>query len=593
MSRVDLSHLLERFVESASDAIVLTDTNDRIVLWNRGAEELLGRTADEMLGRPLSTLIPAALLEDGEPQRMSQRVALCGGLRGWETVRLHKDGRRIPVCVSGGPIVAGGDVIGWSRIMRDMSRHTSLRDQLEGRVWELSVLREISDALASTMKLQEVLRMILVAVTAREGLGFNRAFFLLTEEGVLRGTAAVGPSSAEEADRIWPHVQGERLSLLEWVKAEDRIEADLAAREIVRGIRVHPDDTANPLSMAAREKTPRILSRRDSPSAEEAALLDLLGTTEVGIVPMVRSERTLGILMADNVITGEPIGRESLRSLKTLATQASLAVENARLYESLERRAQQLEEALTELHQSEEKLVRAEKLAAVGEVTAKIAHDVRNPLVAVGGFARSILKSDVDIERARRYARIIADEVATLERVLNDLLGFASTRVPRREWLSVNELVERTVLIMGNEIEHNDIDVRLQLQRELNPVCADPTQLSQVMFNLLRNALEAMPHGGTLTVATSRAGQQLRIDVSDTGTGISDENKGRVFVPFFTTKANGTGLGLSVVHQIVRNHGGSVDVESTLGRGTTVSIMLPIGLPVGPGYLGDPREIGG
>lgn len=575
--------LIRQFVLNASDAIVLTDANDRIVLWNRGAEDMFGHAAEAMVGRPLSTLIPAALVEDGEPQRMSERVALCGGLRGWETVRLHKDGRPVPVCVSGGPIVDQGQIIGWSRIMRDMSRHTSLRDQLEGRVWELSVLREISDALASTMKLQEVLRMILVAVTAREGLGFNRAFFLLTEDGVLQGTAAVGPSSADEADRIWPQVQGERLSLLEWVKAEDRIGADLAAREIVRGMQVPVDDATHPLALAAREKAPRVLSRGDSPSAEELKLLDLLGTSEVGIVPMVRSDRTLGILMADNVITGQPIGREGLRSLKTLATQASLAVENARLYESLQRRAEQLEEALRELQRSEEKLVRAEKLAAVGEVTAKIAHDVRNPLVAVGGFAHSILKPDVDMDRARRYARIIADEVATLERVLNDLLGFASARVPRREWLSLNELVERTVLIMGNEIEHNDIDVRLQLQHELGPVWADPTQLSQVMFNLLRNALEAMPHGGTLTVATTRTGQQLRIDVSDTGPGISEENRGRVFVPFFTTKAKGTGLGLSVVHQIVRNHGGSVDVESALGQGTTVSILLPVGLPVGPG----------
>ncbi len=580
----ELFDLLRQFVADAPDAIVLTDVNDRIVLWNRGAEETFGYSAEEMVGKSLSSLVPTKLVEEGEAQRMGERVASCGGLRGWETIRLHKSGRSVPVCVSGGPIVDKGDVIGWSRVMRDMSRHKSLRDQLEGRVWELSVLREISDALAGTMKLQEVLRMILVAVTAREGLGFNRAFFLLAENGgVLVGAAAIGPSSREEADRIWPHVQGERLSLVEWVKAEDRIGADLTARELVRGIRVRIEDGTSPIAIAAREQTSRVLGRRDSSSEEELTLLDLLASDEVAIVPMVRSERVLGVLMADNVITREPVSRSSLRSLRTLATQASLAVENARLYESLEGRARELEQALRELRRSEEKLVRAEKLAAVGEVTARIAHDIRNPLVAVGGFARSILKPDVDLERARRYARIISEEVDALERVLNDLLGFASTRVPRKEWLSLNELVERTVLIMGHELEHCGIDVHLLLQPELGPVWADSTQLSQVMFNLLRNAVEAMDRGGVLTVKTTASSRRARIDVTDTGPGIPEQALGRVFDPFFTTKPEGTGLGLSMVHQIVRNHGGTVDVDSAVGRGTTIAITLPMGMPLGPG----------
>jgi signal transduction histidine kinase len=236
--------------------------------------------------------------------------------------------------------------------------------------------------------------------------------------------------------------------------------------------------------------------------------------------------------------------------------------------------------AMTQSLQSHiEELIRAERLALLGTVAAGIAHEVRNPLEAIKGAAHVIQAHATSDENARKFTRIIQEEVTGLDRFLSGFLELARPAPVRLGPVAVASVVEEVLALLGPVLSESSVKVQTQLPDELPPIQGESHQISQVVLNLCLNAIQAMPEGGTLT-ASSRAatldgqrGVELRIE--DTGRGVSDEIRHRIFEPFITTKVDGSGLGLAVSRAIIDRHHGRIWLATEATHGTTFCVWLP------------------
>lgn len=229
---------------------------------------------------------------------------------------------------------------------------------------------------------------------------------------------------------------------------------------------------------------------------------------------------------------------------------------------------------LTERHQLRTQIMRADRLAALGELMAGIAHEIRNPLTSIRGFVQFLETSD-DTAEWRRYAPILIRQVDSLNRIITELLEFGRQRPPSIRPVEIAELVREVVLLAGRQA---GIEVQLALQLDCPAIEADPEAVKQALLNLLINAMQSIEVSGMIRIGTvtEADGRTVAITVSDNGIGIAPENLEKVFDPFFSTKPNGTGLGLAMVHRIVDAHDGTISVSSTPGEGTVVILRLPV-----------------
>jgi signal transduction histidine kinase len=238
-----------------------------------------------------------------------------------------------------------------------------------------------------------------------------------------------------------------------------------------------------------------------------------------------------------------------------------------------------------ELDSRREQLVQAGKIAAVGTLTAGIAHEINNPVNNISLILESLVDGADRIDAAERQ-RLLQEGMHQSDRVtdiVKNLLEFSRASHPRLEEASIEEIVDKTARLVRNEMRHNQIKLSVDVKDRLPPLQVDKGGLQQVLLNLFLNSIQAMPEGGKITVAIRLTGakNEGRIDVTDTGPGIEKKDLERIFDPFFTTKQDGegTGLGLSVSHSIIKKHGGRMEVQSTPGKGTTVSFFLPFERP--------------
>jgi signal transduction histidine kinase len=254
------------------------------------------------------------------------------------------------------------------------------------------------------------------------------------------------------------------------------------------------------------------------------------------------------------------------------------------LEETVQQRTAALQAEIAERKRLEKAKIQAERLATVGTMAAQVAHEVRNPLGSIAlnldllqrEFARLNNSAEIPPGEALSLLTDIREEIQRIKRVVEDYLKFA--RLPKLQIrpMSLNEILEEKLAFMAGEFEKAKIRLRTVLDPDLTKINADGGQLWQAALNLIRNSLEAMPMGGDLTVATWQQNGQAQLRVSDKGQGMSEEQLRHVFTPFFTTKPSGTGLGLTLVQQIAIEHGGHVDCESRVGKGTTFTIYLPV-----------------
>ena len=262
---------------------------------------------------------------------------------------------------------------------------------------------------------------------------------------------------------------------------------------------------------------------------------------------------------------------------------------------------QRVEERTKELKAAQLQLLQSEKLASIGKLSATIAHEINNPLNGILTYSKLIEKKvgrdslqKEDLEKIRNYVVTMIRETERCSSIVRNLLDFARQREPSlRADVDVNRLLEDAITFLSNQISLQNVEVVRKLS-DLPGIIADPTQLRQVFFNVLINACEAMPDGGTITVTSRFVPEEdhIYVEVADTGVGIESEYLDKIFDPFFTTKEKGTGLGLSVVYGIVNAHGGKVRVESKKGEGTKITIGLPVGLHEENGEATEVRGVG-
>lgn len=233
---------------------------------------------------------------------------------------------------------------------------------------------------------------------------------------------------------------------------------------------------------------------------------------------------------------------------------------------------------LTEVQDLKREIERSQRLASLGKLAAGIAHEIRNPLSSIKGFATYFGERYKQIPEDHKTAEIMVQEVERLNRVIGQLLEFARPMEIQKKSTPIHTVIQDSLKMIEKDAEKKGITIKTRLSPEITQVSLDSDRINQVLLNLYLNAIEAMGQGGMLGIDLSRdeRSARIKIAVSDTGVGIKGENLDHIFDPYFTTKQSGTGLGLAIVHKIIESHKGEVRVESEPGKGTTVTILLPV-----------------
>ena len=242
---------------------------------------------------------------------------------------------------------------------------------------------------------------------------------------------------------------------------------------------------------------------------------------------------------------------------------------------TLRRTSAQLDKAHRELQENFEAMKRTERLYALGQLSAGLAHEIRNPLASIEGAAAVMQREGQYEERRREFLDIIQKESRRLNRMLTSFLDFAKPRQPDLQMVEIDSLLESVIGLARHGGDHSRLELRKEIEPGLVAVWCDPEQMKQVLLNLVMNAIQAMPQGGRVVLAAQQQGTGVAIEVQDQGCGISNGSLDRIFDPFFTTKQMGSGLGLSIAHQIVSQHKGTVRITQNSPAGLTVRVSLP------------------
>jgi signal transduction histidine kinase len=403
-----------------------------------------------------------------------------------------------------------------------------------------------NSGLMETLDIDEILRLVLEGVT--KNIGFDRARLYLVNEkrNLLECKMAVG-------------IDGEKI----------------------KGITLRLDPEDSIVARSIFEKQPFVIPDASTDQRVNPILKEKFNLHSLVVIPLLTKEKALGAIAADFVEPNKNITKEALESTMVFAQQAGLAIHNAFMYQELKTFSQQMEEKIqrttADLRKTEAQLIRSEKLAALGQLAAGIAHEIRNPLTSINILIHSLTENLSSGDSHREDLKVIEEEINRINEILDRFLRFAKPAAPLLERTDVASIFEETLQLIRPRIEKQRIVVRKEFQA-LPIILMDREQIKQVALNLLLNAVQAMPEGGTLTLRgqNSEDGQWIRISIQDSGMGIPSEDMNKLFDPFFSTKEGGVGLGLSIAHRIIDQHHGKIEVESNPGEGTLFALWLPI-----------------
>jgi two-component system sensor histidine kinase HydH len=300
--------------------------------------------------------------------------------------------------------------------------------------------------------------------------------------------------------------------------------------------------------------------REDKGDVEE--MDDLIERGWVVVAPIFLKGKLLGFILLGKKRSEKDYTLEELELLEAFSNQTALAISRALVYRDMSLKDKQI--------------MQAEKMAAIGELAAGIAHEIRNPLSIITGSAETVRKHE-DQKIREEMTHYILEESQRINGLISTFLDFARPKEPKLVSCDLREVLEKTLLLLSPQAKTLGVEVKREIPQKLLQVSVDPDQMRQAFTNLGVNALEAMPQGGVLkvTVLENSRGKVL-IQFSDTGKGIPKGLQTKVFDPFFTTKEGGTGLGLSIAHRIITQHGGDISVEGEEGRGSTFTISFPL-----------------
>lgn len=341
------------------------------------------------------------------------------------------------------------------------------------------------------------------------------------------------------------------------------------------GIAGHVVETSTPMVINDIHKEKRFSSRLDQ--------LTGFKTRNLVCVPLILRGRATGAIQVLNKKTGEHFNKYDMEILKSLSIQIAVAIENARLYERLE---QKFELTAQDLKNAEEKLIRAERIAAMGHLVNAVAHEIRNPVMVIGGFARRLKENHCKEPEISNYSEIILGETLRLERLVKQVHRLAEVQTAELMPGSILPVIEKTIKTYEPIAKKQNIEIQVSVEKNIPFINMDESQLFTAFSNIFENALESMNHEGKLSFAVKAVENYILIDIADTGSGIEDNEIDFVYDPFVTSKTTGVGLGLTMVHQIIINHDGEIKIKSRKNEGTGIKIKLPISYPDHPEKTG-------
>ncbi len=450
--------------------------------------------------------------------------------------------------------------------------------ELEATTFRTQFLHQLNlkmnTAYLSIIELESILHAILVGITSEEGLKFNRAFLALFDEDILQGKLAIGPACREDAGRVWSNIRERNLKLndIMGLMRKDCLDSDVEVNRIARSLSIPGADYDHILIRSCRERRTVLVSNGGATGIVVAeSLLQLLGEKDFIVVPLYSPSRSLGVIIADNFVTGKPITEEEIQALEIFAGQASLAIEHSHLYRDMTAKITELEMVTQELEKNKDLLVEAERYSTLGYMSAQLVHAIRNPITSIGGTARLLAKR-VDDPNILKFLNIMTQETAKIESTLEDLFNFVEESALQKSHQSLHALLQKSVMIFYSAMKKTGINYHLDLAAPNPYLDIDPRKIRQVFLHLIRNAIEAMPEGGELRVSTRETGNLILVTIKDSGIGITGANLERAADPFFTTKTYGTGMGLTLVEQIVKLHEATFSLKHNEGGGMIATI---------------------
>jgi len=292
-------------------------------------------------------------------------------------------------------------------------------------------------------------------------------------------------------------------------------------------------------------------------------------------VPLTLRGKTIGAIQVINKKSKEAFNNADLEILTGMSHQIAVAMENAKLYKRLEKK---FELTYQELKIAQEKLIRTERLAAMGNLVNGVAHEIRNPITVIGGFAQRINNLSKNNAEIKKFTDIILGETVRLERLVRKVHEFSDVQSASLRPDNLNSVLERVLNRFRPTAYRQNVEIVASIDNDLPLIDMDPSQLVIALSNIFENALESIHDSGRIELNVKRVNDHsINIIVKDTGSGIADDEIDSVYDPFVTSKTRGVGLGLTMVHQIITNHHGEIKIQSALSEGTTVTIVLPVG----------------
>jgi signal transduction histidine kinase len=393
---------------------------------------------------------------------------------------------------------------------------------------------------------------------------------------MLKGRLAIGPGNREDGGRIWQDLRNQEVKLHDLFQRIQPSETgiDSEVNRIVHALEVDAADTNHLLIRAVHNRQSINVVGGQCRFPVPVELLGLLEEDTFVVVPLYSPSRALGVIIADHFVSRSPITDERITALESFASQASLAIEHCHLYTGMQRKIRELEDATSELEKNKDLLVETERYSAIGHMAAQLAHNIRNPITAIGGTAR-LLARKIENKDWLQFLSMMASEAEKIEKILEDLFNFVEQEKPVCERTHLLQLIRKSLALHFSSMQERGIRQTL-LFPEIDPVVdVDPRLMQQAFVHLIRNSIEAMHQGGKLSIEVQLEEAHVRISIRDTGKGIAEINVGRAADPFFTTKIVGTGIGLTLVKRIVEDHGGSLTLHNRNTGGMEATVMLP------------------
>lgn len=539
----------QAIVDSSEDAIISKTLAGIITSWNPGAERVFGYTAAEAIGQSVRMLIPAHLLTQEEA--ILERLRYGQSTQHLEAVRRRKDGTLIDVSLSMAPIRGDdGTILGASKIARDITDRKRGEIRIQTQLARLELLERITRSIGERQDLRSIFQVVIRTLEDHLPVDFG-CILLYDAPNQTLTVNSVGVRSAALA-----------LELAMPEKAVLPIDANGLSRCVLGNLVYEPDLIQVAFPFPQRLAQGGLRSLVLAPLSVESEVFGVLAVARGG---------------AEAFSSGE------CEFLRQLSEHTALAAHQAQLVDALQR-------AYDDLRQTQQAVLQQERLRAFGEMASGVAHDINNTLSPAMIYAQLLMDKEPGLSEASRgHLATILQAINDVSETIARLREFYRQREPQLTLAPIplntlaRQVVELTRPRWNDMPQQRGVVVRMETDLEPGQpeISGAESELREALINLVFNAVDAMPQGGVLTLRTRAEGRNVRLEVTDTGLGMSEETRRRCLEPFYTTKGDsGTGLGLAMVYGIVRRHHADLEIDSAPGQGTTISMVFPVAVPV-------------